>query len=80
MSEVNLVHEMMGCGVVGLLGTVANRKTELLAKRAADSGLSQLLPSFSAWKVDSVLLDIVFFLEKPEVWIFKPEEDFGIDF
>lgn len=40
MSEVNLVYKMMGCGVVGLLGIVVNRKIEFLVKRVVDSGFS----------------------------------------
>ena len=51
----------MGCGVVAMVGTVTNRKTRVVAKGEADIGLSQLLSYFSGWKVDSVLLDIVFF-------------------
>ena len=61
MNGVNLVPEIMRSEVVGIMGTVANRKMQVLGKGASDNGLSPLLPCFSVPKMDPVLLDIVFF-------------------
>ena len=50
MSQVNLAQELLRCGVVGIVGTVANRKTHIPAEGAADKGSARC---FSGWKVDS---------------------------
>lgn len=43
MREVNLVQEIMECGVGAMVRTVAERKTQVLAKEEADTELSLLL-------------------------------------
>lgn len=43
MREVNLVQEVMECGVGAMVRTVAERKTQVLAEGEADNELSQLL-------------------------------------
>ena len=43
MREVNLVQEIMECGVGAIVRTVAKRKTQVLAEEEADNELSQLL-------------------------------------
>ena len=43
MGEVNLVQEIMQCGVGAIVRTVAERKTQVLDEEEADNELSQLL-------------------------------------
>lgn len=43
MREVNLVQEIIECGVGAIVRTVAKRKTQVLAEEEADNELSQLL-------------------------------------
>lgn len=43
MGEVNLVQEIMECGVGAIVRTVAERKTQALDEEEADNELSQLL-------------------------------------
>lgn len=43
MREVNLVQEIMECGVGAIVRTVAKRKAQVLAEEEADNELSQLL-------------------------------------
>lgn len=43
MRKVNLVQEIMECGVGAIVRTVAKRKTQVLAEEEADNELSQLL-------------------------------------
>lgn len=75
MGEVNLVQEIMECGVGAIVRTVAERKTQVLAEEEADSEFSQLLRLESRISVAGYCV-FFFFLEKPEFWIFKPERDF----
>lgn len=74
MGEVNLVQEIMQCGVGAIVRTVAERKTQVLDEEEADNELSQLLRLESRIIVAGYC--VFFFLEKPEFWIFKPERDF----
>lgn len=43
MREVNLVQEIMECGVGAIVRTVAKGKAQVLAEEEADNELSQLL-------------------------------------
>lgn len=81
MNKMKLVQEIVECRVVGMVWIVANMNTQVMAKGAADNGLSQLLPCFVDCRVDSVLLlDIVFFSREDRSSDFETRKGFEADF
>ena len=64
MREVNLVQEIMECGVGAMVRTVAERKTQVLAKEEADTELSLLLRLESRISVAGYCVFFFFFFPR----------------